>query len=167
MRNQGNSRNTITATPRQLESMIRLAEATAKMELSDTVEKKHIQEAHRLIQVALRQSATNPMTGMIDMDLLTTGISTTSKETVTQIVEVIKEVLGAHEDMIMKKGLRYWRLFDHVNTKIKLNEQKVTHNKDENMVTDIEFRDALRVLEEEEKISLVGHTQQPTIRLVQ
>ena len=37
MRNMGNSKKTITATPRQLESMIRIAESVAKMRLSDTV----------------------------------------------------------------------------------------------------------------------------------
>lgn len=37
MRQAGNSRHTVTATPRQLESMIRLSEALAKMELCDTV----------------------------------------------------------------------------------------------------------------------------------
>lgn len=89
MRQLGNSRNTITATPRQLESMIRLSEALAKMELNETVEKRHIEEAHRLINVALRQSATNPITGEIDMDLITTGVSTTTKEKVREIVDLI------------------------------------------------------------------------------
>jgi DNA replication licensing factor MCM4 len=39
MRSLGNTRRTITATPRQLESMIRLSEAIAKMRLSHEVEK--------------------------------------------------------------------------------------------------------------------------------
>lgn len=69
--------------------MIRLAEALAKMELSETVEKKHVDEAYRLINVALRQSATNPMTGEIDMDLITTGVSTTSKEKIQVIAGLI------------------------------------------------------------------------------
>ena len=90
MRELGSSKNTITATPRQLESMIRLSESLAKMELSERVEKRHVEEAHRLIQVALRQSATNPMTGEIDMDLITTGVSTTAKEKVKEITEQMK-----------------------------------------------------------------------------
>ena len=93
MRALGNSRNTITATPRQLESMIRLSEALAKMQLSDTVEKRHIDEAKRLISVALRQSATNPITGEIDMDLITTGQSSSSKEKIAEIVAIIRQVL--------------------------------------------------------------------------
>jgi DNA replication licensing factor MCM4 len=53
MRNMGNSKKTITATPRQLESMIRIAEAIAKMRLSDTVEKRDVDEAVRLIKTAM------------------------------------------------------------------------------------------------------------------
>ena len=40
MRSLCNSKKTITATPRQLESMIRISEALAKMRLSDLVEKR-------------------------------------------------------------------------------------------------------------------------------
>lgn len=58
---------TITATPRQLESLIRLSEAHAKMRLSDTVESQDVDEALRLVQVAMQQSAIDPITGTIDM----------------------------------------------------------------------------------------------------
>ena len=87
----------ITATPRQLESMVRIAEALARMRLSETVESGDVEEAVRLIkvsctrhmhvtgrqlnvvvwicvtvvcscvQVAMQQSATDPATGAIDM----------------------------------------------------------------------------------------------------
>jgi hypothetical protein len=42
---------TITATPRQLESLIRISEALARMRLSDTVEEADAAEALRLMQV--------------------------------------------------------------------------------------------------------------------
>ena len=44
----------ITATTRQLESMIRLAEAHAKMRLSDIVTRDDVIEAVRLIKSALK-----------------------------------------------------------------------------------------------------------------
>lgn len=47
----------ITATTRQLESMIRLSEAHARMRFSDSVELEDVQEAGRLIRAALRESA--------------------------------------------------------------------------------------------------------------
>jgi len=86
----GNSKKTITATPRQLESMIRIAESVAKMRLSDTVEKRDVDEAVRLIKTAMQQSATDPTTGEIDMDIIATGISTSATEKVARIIDIIK-----------------------------------------------------------------------------
>lgn len=53
MRSMGNSAKTITATPRQLESLIRIAESLAKMRLSNIVEQKDIEEGVRLIRTAM------------------------------------------------------------------------------------------------------------------
>ena len=51
MRHQGIGGRTITATPRQLESMIRLSEALARMRLSPSVERHDVAEAVRLMKV--------------------------------------------------------------------------------------------------------------------
>jgi DNA replication licensing factor MCM4 len=47
----------ITATTRQLESMIRLSEAHARMRFSERVEMQDVKEAFRLIRDAIRESA--------------------------------------------------------------------------------------------------------------
>ena len=47
--------NVVTATPRQLESMIRLSEALAKMRLASTVTVEDVKEAARLINVATQR----------------------------------------------------------------------------------------------------------------
>lgn len=60
----------ITATTRQLESMIRLSEAHARMRYSESVDVEDVTEANRLIREALKESATDPLTGLIDLDLL-------------------------------------------------------------------------------------------------
>ena len=88
----GINKKTITATPRQLESLIRISEAIAKMRLSHVVEVKDVEEAVRLIRTAMQQSATDPKTGAIDMDIITTGISATSTERVKVICDYIKKV---------------------------------------------------------------------------
>ena len=49
----------ITATTRQLESMIRLSEAHAKMRLATEVTSADVKEAVRLIRSALKMSATD------------------------------------------------------------------------------------------------------------
>lgn len=62
----------ITATTRQLESMIRLSEAHARMRFSSEVEEGDVVEAVRLMKEAIKTSAMDPRTGKIDMALLTT-----------------------------------------------------------------------------------------------
>lgn len=69
------ARKTITATTRQLESIIRLSEAHARMRLALNVEEEDVREAVRLINVATQRAAMDPRTGTINMDLLTTGHS--------------------------------------------------------------------------------------------
>lgn len=75
MRQQGmrGGRKVITATTRQLESLIRLSEAHARMRLSATVDAEDVAEAIRLINVATQRAAMDPKTGTINMDLIATG----------------------------------------------------------------------------------------------
>ncbi len=57
-----NGSRTISSTPRQLESLIRLSEAIAKMRLSMVVhvERKSVGETVRLMKVATQAAATDP-----------------------------------------------------------------------------------------------------------
>jgi DNA replication licensing factor MCM4 len=67
----------LSAYPRQLESLLRLAEAHAKIRFSNEVHTSDVIEAYRLYTAALQQSVTDPSTGKIDVSILTIG--TTSK----------------------------------------------------------------------------------------
>ena len=93
MRKVGASKNTVTATPRQLESMIRLSEALAKMRLSSQVTVLDVKESIRLIHVALQQAAMDPITGQIDLSLITTGYSSSLKEKLSHVLEAIKKMM--------------------------------------------------------------------------
>ena len=93
MRSLGSSRNVITATPRQLESIIRLSEASARLRFSNYVEREDVDEAIRLIKIALQQAATDPETGVIDMGLIATGITTTSRNKLNLLTDTIKNIL--------------------------------------------------------------------------
>ena len=93
MRNISGSKNTISATPRQLESLIRLSEARARLRFSEYVELEDVNEAIRLIKVATQQAATDPVTGKIDMDMITTGTTTSSRQKILMMTEDIKKIL--------------------------------------------------------------------------
>ena len=49
----GSAKSSWRITVRQLESMLRLSEAFARLHCSDTVSKKHVQEAYRLLNKSI------------------------------------------------------------------------------------------------------------------
>jgi len=89
----GGRGRTITATPRQLESLIRLSESLARMKYSRVVTRENVQEAVRLMKVATQAAATDPRTGRIDMDMITTGRSTAERELEENLASSLKELL--------------------------------------------------------------------------
>lgn len=54
MRSMGATAKTITATPRQLESLIRISESLARMRLSNKVSQQDVEEAVRLVKTAMQ-----------------------------------------------------------------------------------------------------------------
>lgn len=65
LRNDSTAKGKVSAYPRNLESIIRLSEAHAKIRFSPTVEPFDIEEAMRLTREALKHSSTDPNTGKI------------------------------------------------------------------------------------------------------
>jgi DNA replication licensing factor MCM4 len=88
----GASEKRITATTRQLESMIRLSEAHAKMRLSQVVERDDVREAYRLIKSALKTAATDSQ-GRIDMSLLTEGTSAAERKRKADLKDAVLRML--------------------------------------------------------------------------
>lgn len=93
MRKVGAGRGQISAYPRQLESLIRLAEAHAKVRLSEIVTVEDVEEADRLHREALKQSATDPMSGKIDVGILTTGLSSASRKRRLELAQSLKDLI--------------------------------------------------------------------------
>ncbi|KAL7002657.1 DNA replication licensing factor, mcm4 component [Sarracenia purpurea var. burkii] len=89
----GSSKKVITATPRQIESLIRLSEAHARIRFSELVEKRDVMEAFRLLEVALQQSATDHSTGTIDMDLITTGVSASERMRRENLISATRNII--------------------------------------------------------------------------
>jgi len=93
MRKIGAGRGQVTAYPRQLESLIRLSEAHARMRFSNSVEMEDVAEASRLHKEALKQSATDPLTGRIDVSILTTGQSSSGRKRRVEVATALKTLL--------------------------------------------------------------------------
>ncbi|KAK1348371.1 MCM DNA helicase complex subunit [Hamiltosporidium tvaerminnensis] len=86
----------ITATTRQLESMIRLSEAHARMRMSKVVEGKDVREVVSIIKESMLLYAIDPISGKIDMDVVISGRSRSWRESVDRVK---KEILGVVKDM--------------------------------------------------------------------
>ena len=157
MRNKTSEKNIISATPRQLESLIRLSEARARLRFSKFVEKEDVEVAVRLIKVATLQAATDPKTGLIDMDCLGAGISGTSRQNIEEIIAIAKRIIRDHKDQ-MRKGVNFGSMAEEVKKKIK-EQNKMEYN-------DNELLDSLKAIENEGLISLYGHKQNPKIKLI-
>ena len=144
----------ITATTRQLESMIRLAEAHAKMRLSDTVEGSDVAEAVRLIKSALKQAATDQRTGLIDMGLLTEGVSASERR---RKEDLKKGVLGLLDDMLRSGGQAAVRVAEVAKQLADGSSEDVDSQ---------EVMDVLRQLESEGQVMLTGDGARRMVRRV-
>lgn len=108
MRQEGKQSNTITATTRQLESFMRISEALAKMELSETVERRHVTEAVRLVKAALRSSFIDK-TGRMDLEQMFTGV--------TQHERKLRQILVGEIQRIVSsvKSIPFMKLHEKLN----------------------------------------------------
>lgn len=112
----GSSKKVITATPRQLESMIRISEALARMRFSEVVEKVDAAEAVRLLDVALQQSATDHATGTIDMDLITTGVSASERIRRANLLAALRELIADKISPGSSSGLKTSQLLEDIRS---------------------------------------------------
>lgn len=148
MRKTGSGKGQISAYPRQLESLIRLAEAHAKMRFKNVVEMVDVEEARRLHREAIKQSATDPLSGKIDISILTTGMSSTIRKKRVEITSALKQLL---ESLQNEKGSSQGQV--QFNYQQIYNEFK---NSSAVMVTREMFDDSLRNLQDDGFLTLIG-----------
>jgi len=141
---------TITATPRQLESLIRLSEAHAKIRLSPVVERADVEEALRLVRIATQQAATDPLTGRIDLDLLQTGHSAAWRQRVNELARAIWNILQERESSIVLRKQAILHLLRQQAAQVGTTSADETVREDE-------FEEALHLLQNEQKVRLVQH----------
>lgn len=146
------SERRITATTRQLESMIRLSEAHAKMRLSDQVTAHDVSEAVRLIKSALKQAATDARTGLIDMGLLTEGTSASERRRKLDLKKAITDLLD--EMTRQGGGARYSDVLRRIGEQGSL------------AVEPAEFAEVIKSLEQEGLVSVSGEGARRSIRRV-
>ena len=95
MRTSGSEEGVIKAIPisaRQLEALVRLTEATARLRLSDKATENDAKRAIDLIESCLMEVGLDKETGKIDIDRIATGISASQRSHIIVIKEIITDL---------------------------------------------------------------------------
>ncbi len=90
---------TIPITARQLEALVRLSEAAAKIRLAKTVTKKDAQKAIEMIDYCLNEIARDKETGTIDIDRLGSRMTASQRGSIS----IIKEIMTVLEEQTKNK----------------------------------------------------------------
>ncbi|WP_232703190.1 minichromosome maintenance protein MCM [Halobacterium wangiae] len=82
----------VPVTARQLEALVRLAEASARLRLSDRVEAEDADRVISIVRSCLQDIGVDPETGEFDADVVETGTSKTQRDRIKNIKGLIKEI---------------------------------------------------------------------------
>jgi len=93
----------IPITLRQFESLIRLSEASAKIQLSEVVRKEDAQRAIRLMEASLMQLGYDVATGRIDVDRSEGGTSFTERKGLRVLIDLINAMSAAKKEISLKE----------------------------------------------------------------
>ncbi len=116
------------------------------MRLSDIVSLGDVQEAVRLMKSALKEYATDPLTGRIDMDLVQTGQTSAERRLKEDLTSQIASIVSKEETITYDALLN------------KINDQSSTS------VENVDLNEALRRLEADNQIVTFGRGHRREIR---
>jgi replicative DNA helicase Mcm len=88
----------VPVTARKLEALVRLAEASARVRLSDTVEAEDAERVIRIVRSCLEAIGVDPETGEFDADVIETGRSKTQRDRIKNLKGLISELESEYEE---------------------------------------------------------------------
>ncbi|MGP8321481.1 MAG: minichromosome maintenance protein MCM [Methanosarcinaceae archaeon] len=86
----------VPVTARQLEALVRLSEANARIRLSNVATIDDAKRATNTVHSCLKQVGVDPDTGAFDVDVLTTGISKSQRDKIKIMKDIIRRVSERH-----------------------------------------------------------------------
>jgi len=90
LRNLASGNKPVPVTARQLEALVRLSEASARMRLSNTVDTEDTDRILKIVDASLRQVAYDAETGSFDIDKLVTGVTKAQRDIIRSVKEAIR-----------------------------------------------------------------------------
>ncbi len=96
----------VPITLRQFEGLMRLSEASAKVQLSDVIRKSDAQRAIELMKASLKDLGSDIETGEIDVDKSEGGTPFSERSKITKILNIIDQLSGDKRDIVPVSKLR-------------------------------------------------------------
>ena len=99
MRSSGSQEDgdSVPITARQLEALVRVAEASARAELEDKVRPKDAERAIDILKYCLEQVGVDPETGDYDIDMIESGVSSSSRNRLQTMKKIISDLGGGEK----------------------------------------------------------------------
>ncbi|MEF8786223.1 MAG: LAGLIDADG family homing endonuclease [Haloarculaceae archaeon] len=99
----------VPVTARKLEALVRLAEASARIRLSDTVEQEDASRSVDIVRYCLEDIGMDPETGELDADMVETGTSKSQRDRIKDLLSLIQNIEdeydeGAPVDVILERA---------------------------------------------------------------
>jgi len=111
MRNQGSDDSAVPVTARKLEALVRLAEASARIRLSDRVTTEDTERIIAIVQSSLEDVGMDPETGELDADMVEAGTSKSQRDRIKNVKGIIRELQEEYED-----GAPYEQVLERAET---------------------------------------------------
>ncbi len=99
MRSRGSDEENgnVPITARQLEALVRIAEASARAELKDEVTEEDAERAIDILTYCLEQVGVDPETGEFDADIIESGVSSSQRNRLQSVKHIINNLAGDDE----------------------------------------------------------------------
>ncbi|MGM0590813.1 MAG: LAGLIDADG family homing endonuclease [Halobacteriota archaeon] len=82
----------VPVTARKLEALVRLSEASARVRLSDTVEREDAERVIEIVRSCLQDIGVDPETGQFDADVVETGRSKSQRDRIKSLKQLIADI---------------------------------------------------------------------------
>jgi len=124
LRNLADTNKPVPVTARQLEALVRLGEASARVRLSPTIELHDADRVIKIVDTCLRQVAYDAESGSFDIDKWTTGVSKRQRDIIRTVKEIIRDVGGddgsANLEQVIEEMIRQGFTKDKVEGTLKM-----------------------------------------------
>jgi replicative DNA helicase Mcm len=109
----------VPVTARKLEALVRLAEASARVRLSDTVTEDDAVRVTNIVESCLRDIGMDPETGEFDADIVETGTSKNQRDRIKNLKQLISDIEDEYEE-----GAPVEEVVARATTELNLDESK-------------------------------------------